>query len=87
MIRKIGRFKYIASVVRAARLKFPNMSQEVLSAEVGYQNAQFISNVERGLCTVPAKRIAKLCEVLKIEPHEVVNAIVQDYESHIRSRL
>jgi ribosome-binding protein aMBF1 (putative translation factor) len=63
------------------------MSQEVLSAEIGYQNAQFISNVERGLCTVPAKRIAKLCEVLKIEPHEVVNAIVQDYESHIRSRL
>jgi transcriptional regulator with XRE-family HTH domain len=87
MIRKIGRFKYIASVIRAARLKFPNLTQETLSEIIGYQNAQFISNVERGLCTVPAKRISKLCEVLKIEPHEVVNAIVRDYESHIRSKL
>lgn len=74
-------FKNIAELIKVKRLDHPNKySQSELSHALGYRNGQFISNVERGLCSIPLKGIHKVSEVLNIEPEVVKNAILKDYE-------
>lgn len=74
-------FKHIADLVRTKRINHPkNYSQSELSAQLGYKNGQFISNVERGLCSVPLKMMKKIAEVLEISPDEIKTAILKDQE-------
>lgn len=74
-------FKNIAELIKEKRLIHPNKySQSELSHALGYRNGQFISNVERGLCSIPLKGIYKVSEVLDIEPETVKLAILKDYE-------
>lgn len=86
-------FENIARLVKEARLAHPSrMSQSELSHKLGYKNGQFISNVERGLCSIPLKSLGLFCEVLDISKDKVVEVILKDTESTIdqhfkRSRL
>jgi transcriptional regulator with XRE-family HTH domain len=74
-------FKNIANLVRTKRINHTkNYSQSELSAVLGYKNGQFISNVERGLCSLPPKMMKKISEVLEISPDEIKTAILKDYE-------
>lgn len=74
-------FKNIAELIKVNRLNHPNKySQSELSHALGYRNGQFISNVERGLCSIPLKGIYKVSEVLSIDPEAVKVAILKDYE-------
>lgn len=73
-----GSFENIARLVREKR-KFKKLSQSDLSKELGFKNAQFISNIERGVCSIPIAKISKLSEALDVH-HEVIReAIVQDF--------
>lgn len=74
-------FKNIATLVRIKRVGHPkNYSQSDLSLLLGYKNGQFISNVERGLCSVPLKMMKKISEVLGVTPDELKAAILKDHE-------
>ncbi len=74
-------FKNIAELIKVKRLDHPKKySQSELSNALGYRNGQFISNVERGLCSIPLKGIHKVSEVLNIEAESVKLAILKDYE-------
>lgn len=74
-------FKNIAELIKVKRLDHPQkFSQSELSNALGYRNGQFISNVERGLCSIPLKGIHKVSEVLNVEPETVKMAILKDYE-------
>lgn len=73
-------FNNIASLIkdkRSAHLR--GLSQTQLSNLLGYKNGQFISNVERGLCSIPLKGMQKVVEVLKITPEELRDAMLKDY--------
>lgn len=72
-------FGNIAKLIREARLGHPQKySQTELSSKLGYKNGQFISNIERGLCSVPVKSLNTLAEVLNLSPEAIKEALLKD---------
>ncbi|MBY0416115.1 MAG: helix-turn-helix domain-containing protein [Bdellovibrionales bacterium] len=75
-------FKHVADLVKNARLNHPRRySQNEVSSLLGYKNGQFVSNVERGLCSVPLKKLDKLAITLNIPREELKAAILRDFEA------
>lgn len=58
-------------------------SQQSFAEKLGYINGQFISNVERGVCGLPAKLIPKICEILKLRPEAVFEALLKDEYAYL----
>lgn len=67
--------------------KNPVFSQSKLSSELGYRNGQFISNVERGICSIPLDKVAKVANVLGLDSNSLRDALVEDYESKVNKAL
>ena len=42
---------------------------------LGYSNAQFISNIERGLANIPESKIKKLSKILNVPEEEVYRVV------------
>jgi transcriptional regulator with XRE-family HTH domain len=81
-------FDNIARLVRHRRAGHPKAySQAKLSKVLGYKNGQFISNVERGYCSIPLKSVGKLAAVLDIPVSEIKIALLSDYESTIDNHI
>lgn len=78
------KFSNIASLVREGR-SANNLSQVQLSEVLGYKNGQFISNVERGLCSIPISKINSLAKAIKTDSNIIVTAMVADEEAYLRS--
>ena len=74
-------FSYVAKLIKEKRLSHPERySQTQLSKALGYKNGQFISNLERGLCSIPLKAMVNFLQVLEISENELKSAILKDYE-------
>ena len=82
----MSKFKNVAEIIRRHRHN-TSYSQAVLSEKLGYKNGQFISNVERGLCSVPAKQIGPISDLLKINSDEIVEAIIADKYVELRKAI
>lgn len=81
-------FEGIATLVKKYRLKHPKkLSQVELSNLLGYKNGQFVSNVERGICSIPLKALRDLQRILMIPQEELVNAMVSDFEKTVVNHL
>ena len=80
-------FKRVALVVRKYRLENTHYSQQDLARLLGYKNGQFISNVERGLCGIPAKKIPKLCHHCAIPLEVMIDADVADHRSRLEKEV
>jgi len=81
-------FKHIATLIKNKRLEHAKQySQADLSILLGYKNGQFISNVERALCSIPFKLIPKLEIVLNIRSEDLKSALVKDFEETIDMHL
>jgi len=81
-------FNHIAKFLKDKRTHHPKeYSQSELSHILGYKNGQFISNVERGLCSVPLKSLPKICEVLEINKDELKKVLLEDYEKTLEEHL
>ena len=79
-------FKNIAKLIRTKRTDHPKKySQSELSMTLGYKNGQFISNVERGLCSIPLKMLAKVCVVLDINYDDIKKELLKDFEETINN--
>ena len=76
------KFENIAKVVRKCR-KEAKLSQEKLSKSLGYKNGQFISNLERGKCGLPANKINITSELLNIDSMRIVDALVLDHAKYL----
>lgn len=59
------------------------LSQGQLAKALGLSTAQYISNIERGLCPVPIRKVKKFCKILKIEPKVLTSLMAQDYEQNV----
>lgn len=81
---KKANFQFIAGVVKAARVK-KGISQARIHRELYPESnsksnaAQFISNIERGLCGIPAEKIYKLSQILDVPFMDLVNSQSEDY--------
>lgn len=74
-------FGHIAKLIRDARLRHPKRySQTELSKLLGYKNGQFISNIERGLCSIPVKSLGLLADTLELSREEIKAALLKDME-------
>ena len=72
-------FEQIAQIVKQNRVNHPKKySQSELSRLLGYKNGQFISNVERGLCSIPKRKVKQLASVLDLDKEELFTAILAD---------
>lgn len=80
------KFKNIAKLVTSIRTD-AKMSQVEFSKMLGYRNGQFISNVERGLCALPAKTIPIICSKLDFEKSTLVNAMIDDYRYNLNKAV
>ncbi|MCB9061594.1 MAG: helix-turn-helix transcriptional regulator [Halobacteriovoraceae bacterium] len=81
-------FENIAKLIRTKRINHPKgYSQSELSNLLGYKNGQFISNVERALCSIPLKMLTKVSEVLSISHDELRDAILKDHQETIENYL
>ena len=77
-------FENIAKLIRHKRMSHPKAySQSDLSKMLGYKNGQFISNVERSLCSIPLKMLAKVSIILDIPKEELKQTVLKDYENTV----
>lgn len=79
-------FRNIGKLVKTAR-ETKGLSQTQLSKELGYKNGQFVSNIERGICSIPHEKIRTLSTLLEVDPQDVKTAIIQDYSTTIDSYI
>ena len=75
-------FHNIGLFVRVSRLD-AGLSQTALARELGFRNGQFVSNVERGLCSIPEHKIAHTAEILKVSPYTLIKHMVRDYQLNL----
>ncbi len=75
-------FNNIAKVMKDARIA-AGLSQCELNLTVKSNNGQFISNIERGLCSLPAKSVAKIAETLDVPADKIIKAMVKDYNLNV----
>lgn len=77
-------FFKIGKLVKDNREK-TGTSQLDLAKKLGYKNGQFISNVERGICTIPFEKIANMSEVLAIPPVYIIEAMGEDFKRNVKN--
>ena len=71
-------------LVRQAR-QSKNMSQGKLGTMLGLKTGatQYISNIERGLCQFPPKKIYRVAVILNITTEDLINSVVEDYKENL----
>ena len=62
-------------------------TQIELSERLGYSTAQFISNIERGICAVPMNVVALYAELCEINKDELLGMLMKDTEKEFRRAL
>ncbi len=81
-------FNHVALLLKSKRVAHPKRySQSELSHVLGYKNGQFISNIERGLCSIPLKSLTQVIDLLNIDRQELMRAMMNDFESTIEHYL
>lgn len=54
------------------------LSQGSVSKSLGYQSPQFISNWERGISKPPARTLAKIVRLYRLDREELIESLVQN---------
>ncbi len=63
------------------------LSQGQVSKALGYTSPQFVSNFERGLCSLPLNKIKKLIDLYELKGEEVVELMLSLHETYLREEL
>lgn len=74
-------FNHISKLIKCARLDL-GLSQGELAAKIGC-HGQFISNIERGTCSIPPKYLDKLSIALMVSREKIKRAMINDYEAYL----
>lgn len=72
--------------LQAARGK-AGMTQLEAALKLGHQTAQYISNLERGLCEPSVEMSVKLCRIYKADMRSFRDFVVTKAAEQIRARL
>lgn len=70
--------KQVGSVLRAARIK-AGMTQAGAAQALGYGSSQFISNIERGVASLPIDRANEIARLYKIPVRVIIEAKAKDH--------
>ena len=85
-MKKPRQFRRVAELIRTSRAR-KGLSQTDLSRTIGYRNGQFISNVERAMCSIPSSKINVLSEILDVHVDLFTTAMVEDYKETIEAAV
>lgn len=76
--------------LRTQRLK-ANLTQKEMAVACGYDGPQYISNIERGICTIPPKILAVMSIQYNINHRKLAkmynNIDLKMLETHIKETL
>ena len=79
-------FNHIAKYIKTQR-EAVELSQTELATAIGYKNGQFISNVERGLCSLPLCKIKPTAQALRVNSDWIAEEIVKDFMDTVAEAL
>lgn len=71
------KYRCMAALIETRRLS-KGLSQKDVADHLGFGSSQFISNMERGLCSLPAKHFKKISKVLGIPTDQLVKTYLAD---------
>lgn len=80
------RYTTMGKTIQIARSN-ADINQIDFAEALGWTSGQFISNIERGLASIPAAKFKKVAKILKINVELLVKAHLADEERRIRSEL
>lgn len=63
------------------------VTQSEVAKKLGYSTPQFISNIERGLCSPPLKNLKVLMKMYRIPADELMGLIMREQEYILRKAL
>lgn len=75
-----------AALVKRIRYK-KNLSQKDLADKLGYESAQFISNIERDIAGIPLQVAKTMIKKKLASKEEFYSAMIQDFSELLRSAL
>ncbi len=64
-----------------------NISQEKLAKMLGVGTGQFISNIERGLCPMPKRKLKRVCRCLLLDRKVMYAACLEEAAQSIQKSL
>lgn len=76
------RFQHTSRLIKESRKKV-GLSQKGLAVRLGYESAQYISNMERCLSGPPKSAIKALARALRVPARDIVGAMMLDYEQDL----
>lgn len=76
----------MADLITTAR-KNAGITQDELANGLGWSNGQFVSNIERGIATVPDIYMKRLARILNIDPQLLIDARVCDLRIALENNL
>lgn len=75
---------YTAKLLRTSRTK-KGLSQMTVAKALKLKNSQYVSNLESGRITLPAKYTGTLSRVLGVSQNRIITAAVRDFEDNFRT--
>ena len=72
--------------VRKSREK-SGLSQLDVAEVMGYTSGQFISNIERGICELPAENVRHFCEITNASPRTYLRIKVEAERKRLRRAI
>jgi transcriptional regulator with XRE-family HTH domain len=78
--------KRIGSFLKQHRVK-AGLTQSDVAQKLGYTSPQFISNIERGLCSAPVKHLKDFAKMYNLDTEELIQLLLTEHESILRTAL
>ena len=75
----------IGTLLRTGRTA-KQITQKEMANVCGYKNPQYISNIERGLCSMNIKALKKCLKKLDINTDAAHGALLLDYSDKLRGK-
>lgn len=63
------------------------LTQGQVALKLHYDGAQMVSNWERGTCNPPVDKLSKILKVLRIDPEEYIEFVLEEQRQILRKSL
>lgn len=80
------KYTTIARTIKSIRVE-KNLTQRTLAEMLGLRKKvgpQFISNCERGLCSLPIPLLIKICDITGVHSDVIKNALIEDFNINFK---
>jgi len=74
--------KILAKFIKKKRIELC-LSQKELATMLGFKSAQFISNLERGVSSIPVNKIKDFSKALQINQNDLTQIISSSYKNKL----